>query len=183
MGAALGLRPAEAAQPAPSWSVARWFNASDVLPNGGDPSLADFGGRVVALHAFQMLCPGCVAHGIPQAQSIRRTFSPEDVAVIGFHTVFEHHDAMQPVSLQAFLHEYRIDFPVAVDAPSDSSAPQTMRAFEMRGTPTLILIDRLGRIRLHLFGRADDMAVGAAIATLVAEPRVTCDASACVVPS
>ena len=47
--------------------------------------------------------------------------------------------------------------------------PETMRRYEMRGTPTLILIDREGRLRLHTFGRPDDMLVGAAIAGLVAE--------------
>ena len=39
----------------------------------------------------------------------------------------------------------------------------------MRGTPTLILIDHEGRLRLHAFGRPEDLSVGAAIATLIAE--------------
>jgi hypothetical protein len=119
-----------------------------------------------------MLCPGCVSHGIPQAQRVRATFPPSRVAVIGLHTVFEHHAAMRPVSLRAFLQEYRVDFPVGIDDPSRASpVPQTMRAFEMRGTPTLVLIDQIGRVRCHAFGRPDDMAVAAGIATLVSECR------------
>lgn len=160
----LHLVAAEDAVRAPEWTVATWFNER------GTPRLADLEGRVAVLHAFQMLCPGCVAHGIPQAQRIHAAFDPEDVAVIGLHTVFEHHAAMQPVALAAFLHEYRVDFPVAVDtALPDSPIPATMQAFGMRGTPTLILIDQLGRLRLHCFGRADDIVVGAAVASLVAE--------------
>ncbi|MDA0225757.1 MAG: TlpA disulfide reductase family protein, partial [Proteobacteria bacterium] len=97
------------------------------------------------------------------------------VAVIGLHTVFEHHEAMTPVALRAFLHEYRIAFPVGIDAASQDTAdplPRTMRAYGMRGTPTLILIDRNGRLRRHAFGAEDDLAVGAAVASLVAEdPR------------
>lgn len=160
----LPMIPATEAEAAPAWVTTSWFNTS------APPTLADLLGRVVVLHAFQMLCPGCVAHGIPQAQRIRATFPREEVGVVGFHTVFEHHEAMKPVSLQAFLHEYRVSFPVAVDAPGeDHPIPKTMAAYAMRGTPTLVLIDRAGRLRLHAFGRADDMAVGAAIASLVGE--------------
>src|SRR3546814_1590645 len=64
-----------------------------------------------------MLCPGCVAHGIPQAKAIHAAFPPDKVRVIGLHTVFEHHAAMGPVSLEAFVHEYRLSFPIAIDTP------------------------------------------------------------------
>ncbi len=43
-----------------------------------------------------------------------------------------------------------------------------MRAYSMQGTPTLILIDREGRLRQQIFG-GSDMTVAAAIAALVAE--------------
>lgn len=132
--------------------------------------MAALRGRVVALHAFQMLCPGCVQHGLPQAQRIHAAFDPADVAVIGLHAVFEHHEAMTPVSLRAFLHEYRITFPVAVDMPGiEGGVPQTMRSYGLRGTPSLLLIDRAGRLRRHSFGAEEDMVVGAAIATLATE--------------
>jgi len=154
-----------AARAAPAWSVEHWFNAP------ADFSLDQLHGRVVALHAFQMLCPGCVAHGIPQAQRIEASFASSDVAVVGLHTVFEHHEAMRPVSLAAFLHEYRVSFPVGVDTPSkDGPIPETMQRYELRGTPSLVLIDRLGRVRFHTFGRPEDMVVGAAVAELIIEP-------------
>ncbi len=92
-----------------------------------------------------MLCPGCVSHGLPQVQRMHATSPQEQVAVIGLHTVFEHHDAVTPVALQAFLHEYRIGFPVGVDrADLESAIPLTMRAYAMQGTPTLVLIDAQG---------------------------------------
>lgn len=150
---------------APPWTTCHWFNTPDAL------QLADLRGSVVVLHAFQMLCPACVHHGLPQAQRIHTTFAGQGVAVVGLHTVFEHHAAMTPVSLQAFLHEYRIDFPVGVDAPGTDTRhpiPVTMQTYGMQGTPTLVLIDRNGFARYHAFGAKDDLAVGAAIATLVA---------------
>ena len=80
---------------------------------------------------------------------------------------------MTPVSLEAFLHEYRITFPVGVDAHDPGVAlPITMGRFQLRGTPS----DRLsstgpGRIRVNAFGQVDDLAVGAILARLIDEPR------------
>lgn len=100
--------------------------------------------------------------------------------MLGLHTVFEHHDAMTPTSLDAFLHEYRIEFPVGVDSPSDEGPqPVTMRRFALRGTPSLILIDREGRVRLNAFGQIDDLALGAALARLIDEPRSGAETSGC----
>ena len=165
------LSPPGAASPlAPPWSTSRWFN----LP-GGQATLqpADLRGRVVVLHTFQMLCRGCVFHGLPQAQRLAAAFDPQDVVVLGLHTVFEHHAAMTPVSLEAFLHENRIGFPVGVDAAGDDARrdpiPQTMRRYGFQGTPSLVLIDRGGRLRRSTFGAEEDLVVGAAVATLVAE--------------
>jgi hypothetical protein len=149
------------------WAASHWFNTGDPI------TLPDLKGKVVALHAFQMLCPGCVAHGTPQAQKIAKLFPPEQVQVIGLHTVFEHHEAMPPVALKAFLHEYRVSFPVGVDARDEASfpLPKTMAHYQMRGTPSLLLFDGAGRLRQHAFGQVDDMAVGAEIMKLIAEAR------------
>ena len=149
---------------APGWQVSEWFNTDRPL------KLADFAGRVIALHAFQMLCPGCVQHGLPQAQRIARLFDASRVAVVGLHTVFEHHAAMTPEALAAFIHEYRLTFPIGIDAPAVTGPiPRTMASYAMQGTPTLILIDRWGRLRKQSLGVEDDMRVGADIALLLAE--------------
>ena len=72
--------------------------------------------------------------------------------------------------MEAFLHEYRYTFPVGVDAHAEGdSLPQTMRAYAMEGTPTLLLIDALGRLREQHFGLMDDLALGAALGGLLAE--------------
>lgn len=144
--------------------ASEWLNTPRPL------SRQDFLGKVLVIEAFQMLCPGCVSHGIPQAQTIQRLFPESEVAVIGLHSVFEHHAAMTPVSLKAFLHEYRITFPVAVDARGDGPLPRTMEAFGLQGTPTLLMFDRQGTLRAHHFGQVHDMIIGAEIATLLAEP-------------
>lgn len=150
---------------APELAVTQWFNTPD------SPTLADLRGEVVVIEAFQMLCPGCVSHGLPQAKRIQQTFG-DNVTVLGLHCVFEHHEAMTPVSLEAFLYEYRITFPVGVDAHTPGvTLPVTMGRYELQGTPSLVLIDRAGRIRLNAFGQADDLAVGAILGRLIDEPR------------
>jgi len=152
-------------KPAPEWDVSQWFNSDSPL------SVQALRGRVVVAAAFQMLCPGCVAQTIPQLREVHRLFPASDVAVIGLHTVFEHHDAMGPTALEAFLHEYRVAFPVGVDRPSGSGhpLPNTMRRYDMQGTPTLLLIDREGRLRRQSFGHLPDLQLGAEIMALMRE--------------
>ena len=151
-------------EPAPEIRAQAWLNAPAPI------RLSGLRGKVVVLHAFQMLCPGCVAHGTPQAVRIQQTFSGTDVKLLGIHTVFEHHAVMGRPALEAFVHEYRLTFPIAIDQPTEGSAiPQTMHAYALNGTPSLVLIDRQGRLRLNHFGMIDDMELGARIATLLAE--------------
>jgi hypothetical protein len=149
---------------APELLVHSWFNTDRPL------LLAGLRGRVVVLAAFQVLCPNSLASGIPQAQRIYETFAPSDVAVIGLHATFEHHDAFSSAVLKAFVHEYRLRFPIAIDQPSPSSPiPHTMERYKMRGTPSLVLIDRHGYLRKHTFGAVDDLRLGAEIGALTQE--------------
>ncbi|MCX2951697.1 redoxin domain-containing protein [Lentzea sp. NEAU-D7] len=155
--------------PAMPWETTEWFNSEPL-------NLAQLHGRVVVLEAFQMLCPSCVSHALPQAVRLSRTFGDE-LAVIGLHTVFEHHQAMTPTSLEAFLHEYRIPFPVGVDARrSAHPAPVTFSRYRMQGTPTTVLIDRDGMLRGQKLGPLDDMALASAVTRLLddAVPPAVC---------
>ena len=72
----------------------------------------------------------------------------------------------------------------------------TMQAYGLRGTPSLVLLDRQGRVRLQHFGSIDDLTLGAAIGGLLAEDdaslanaaapgestRQECDAASCPAP-
>lgn len=49
---------------APELQTVGWLNTTESI------TLASLRGKVVLLHAFQMLCPGCVQVGIPQTQRI-----------------------------------------------------------------------------------------------------------------
>ena len=161
-------------RPAPEWHTTTWLNTSEPL------SLERLRGRVVLMHAFQMLCPGCVARGLPQAQRVADLFNGAPVTVIGLHTVFEHHEAMGLQSLRAFLHEYGIRFPVGVDVPGldGDPMPRTMRAYAMQGTPTTVIIDAHGRLRRQVFGVHDDLLLGSELGTLLVEAERSAEATA-----
>lgn len=148
------------------WRVEAWFNTGTPL------SLDALRGRIVVVLAFQMLCPGCVTHALPLATRVHRLFPHDQVAMIGLHTVFEHHDAMTATALAAFLHEYRIAFPVGIDrADATSPIPATMRAYSMRGTPTWLVFDRQGRLRSQWFGDVDPLRLGSGIGALLERGR------------
>lgn len=154
-------------RPAPELDVAEWLNTPAPI------RLADLVGKVVVIEAFQMLCPGCVQMGLPQLGRVHEQFPSDDVAVLGLHTVFEHHAAQGTrAALAAFLHEYRHRFPVGIDRhEAGRPVPVTMARYALQGTPTLILIDRLGRLRRQTFGHVPDLQLGAEIMALICEDR------------
>ncbi len=149
---------------APQWHIAHWLNTPAPL------TLESLRGKVIVMHAFQMLCPACVSHGLPQATAVREAFAESSVAVVGIHTVFEHHRVMNHEALQVFVHEQRLRFSIGADMPAaDGPIPQTMAAYQLRGTPSVVLIDKQSRLRLSHFGHLNDLALGAAIGQLLAE--------------
>jgi peroxiredoxin len=149
----------------PEIEASRWFNSEAPL------TLEDLRGKVVVLAAFQMHCKGCISHGLPQAARLFGTFSDDEVAIVGLHTVFEEHDKQTPDSLESFIDEHELPFPIAVDKPNGGGIPETMAAYEIQGTPTVLLFDRQGRLRRHYLGQVDDLRLGAEIMALAIEPR------------
>jgi redoxin len=149
----------------PELAASQWFNAKEPL------SLEKLKGRVVVLVAFQMLCPGSLRHSLPQAGRIARAFSDDEVAVVGLHMVFENHKDMTPSQLEPFLKSEHIEIPIAVDKQNGSGVPETMEAYGMQGTPTLLIFDRQGRLRRHYLGAVDDVRLGAEIMALAIEGK------------
>lgn len=155
---------ASGANIAPRWHTTQWLNTDQAI------TVETLRGQVVVLEAFQMLCPGCVQHSLPQAQRVHQYFQQLGVQVIGLHSVFEHQAAQTEIALRAFVHENRLSFPIAIDAVAESGAlPLTMSAYSMQGTPTCVLIDRLGRRRAQHFGAVADLQLAAEIASLLLE--------------
>lgn len=150
----------------PALSVASWLNTE------GELTLSALKGKVVVLIAFQMLCGGSTKHALPQAARIAKSFQSDEVQVMGLHMVFENFADMTPAKLKAFVTEQGYTFPIAIDAPGPRATqdpPKTMTAYEVQGTPTILLFDRQGRLRRHYLGQVDDLRLGAEIMALSIE--------------
>lgn len=152
-----------ALQPAPPLAVCAWLNTPGL-------TLESLRGRIVLVHAFQMHCPGCVELATPQAQRVHDTFAREDVAVVGLHSVFERHEAATPEALERHVREHRYTFPIGIDAPHPGGGlPLTMQAYRLDGTPSCVLIDYAGRLRMKRLGHVTDLALGALLGSLIDE--------------
>lgn len=147
----------------PEFKVVRWFNARSPL------TLEACKGRVVVVAAFQMFCQGSLSHALPQLKRIAERFNDSDVVTIGLHTPFEHQDALSLSALEAFIHAYRWPFAIAADEPDGKNPPKTFTTYEMRGTPTILVFDRQGRLRRHYLGQVDDIRLAAEVMALCVE--------------
>lgn len=72
-------------------------------------------------------------------------------------------------ALHVFVREYGFGFPIGIDqADGSNPLPLTMQAYGLEGTPSLVLIDRQGAVRLRHFGVIPDLQLGVAIGRLLA---------------
>ncbi|MFN0219101.1 MAG: peroxiredoxin family protein [Hyphomicrobium sp.] len=147
----------------PEITAARWLNSD------GKRTLKAEKGKVVFVAIAQIACPGSVKYGLPQAQRLTRAFNADEVTVFGLHMAFENFATQSPAKVEAFLKENGYDFPVALDKPDGDKLPETMKAYELQGTPAILLFDRQGRLRRHYLGAVDDLRMGAEIMALLIE--------------
>jgi thiol-disulfide isomerase/thioredoxin len=153
-----------ALHPAPPLQISAWLNSPPL-------TLSALRGKVVMLHVFQLHCPACVALATPQAQRVHERFASSGVIVLGLHSVFERHDEAGPAELDRYVGNERLTFPIAIDTPDGNGGiPLTMKAYQLDGTPSVVLIDRAGRLRMKRLGHLPDLELGAALGRLLQEP-------------
>lgn len=152
--------------PAPEWEVSAWLN--------DDPgSLRDHRGQVVVIGFVQLSCPASREFAIPLLQRWRALYGDRgDIVTVLIHSVFEGPDFQSPERLREFIRENGIVLPVGVDAyhDEDEPIPVTMRRFEARGTPHLVIVDRDGLLRFTHFGVFAPRPIEGFIERLLQEP-------------
>jgi hypothetical protein len=84
---------------------------------------------------------------------------------------FEKFDEQTPEKVEAYLAENAITIPIALDKPDGENLPETMKAYELQGTPAILIFDRQGRLRRHYLGGVDDVRIGAEIMALLIEDK------------
>jgi len=72
-------------QKCPSLGVSEWVQ-------GAPTSLDDEKDKIVLVEVFQVNCPGCFMHAIPEAIEIYNKYKDEGVRVLGIATAFEDYD-------------------------------------------------------------------------------------------
>jgi thiol-disulfide isomerase/thioredoxin len=139
----------------PELQTSRWFNVEKPL------TLEGLKGHVVVVTVFQALCPASLKHALPQAGRLAQAFNEDQVAVIGLHSPFERLEKQTPGDVEALIAEQGFSFPIAIDKPNVKKLPRTFSAYELQGTPTVLLFDRQGRLRRHYLGQVDDVRLAA----------------------
>lgn len=148
----------------PELSTETWLNTEP------GTSLKAMHGKVVVVAAFHMACQGSLEHGVPQAIRLSRSFESGEVQVVLLHTGVGM--PMTAKKIAEFVSANEIVLPVAIDAAGPrpkQDPPRTMEAYAIRGTPSLLIFDRQGRLRRKYFGQVDDFRLGAEIMAFAVE--------------
>lgn len=133
---------AAAGRPAPEWDLSGWLNG-----DGG--SVAGNKGKVIIIDFFQLWCPGCNKFSGPLMKHWQQVFADDiksgHLQMVKIHTVFEGHKYQNNDRLKAYIKEKEITSPVGLDRHKDGShLPETMLAYNTRGTPETAVIDKAG---------------------------------------
>ena len=148
---------------APPLSVRAWINTPPL-------TLEALRGKVVMLHVFQLHCPACVELATPQAQRAHQRLSSGGVVVLGLHSVFERHDEADAAALDRYVRQQGLTFPIGIDEPDgEGGIPLTMRAYQLDGTPSTVLVDAAGQLRMKRLGHLGDVELGVALGRLLHE--------------
>jgi len=91
-----GYMQARIGNKAPNLSVSEWVQ-------GRPTNIDKENGNVVLVEVFQVNCPGCFTHGIPQAIDMYRKYRDSDLKVLGVATAFEDFDKNTIENLRLLL--------------------------------------------------------------------------------
>jgi hypothetical protein len=83
-------------KPAPDIQVETWVQ-------GGPVNISTLSGQVVLVEVFQVNCPGCFVHALPEAVHLHQTYQDKGLAVIGLATAFEDFDHNNLANLELLV--------------------------------------------------------------------------------
>ncbi len=113
--------------------------------NGTAHHLSEFRGHGMVINLWATWCAPCVAE-MPSLAALSKALAPEDIAVLPLSS-----DRGGAQAVEGFFARHEISgLPVLLD-PHGAAA----RAFNARGIPTSVMIDKQGQVRARLEGSAD----------------------------
>jgi hypothetical protein len=83
-------------KPAPELQVAKWVQ--------GEPAnFSTLAGRVVLVEVFQVNCPGCFVHALPEVVRLHQNYHEQGLTVVGLATAFEDFDKNTLANLERLV--------------------------------------------------------------------------------
>ena len=121
--------------------------------DGKAVSLADFRGRVVLLDFWGTFCPPCLA-ALPELQALHEKHAAKGFAVVGV-TVDDRPALVKKATA-------KLTYPIV------QATPQVWSAYKVNSLPSLVLVDRDGKIVKRFGGESDPKAMRAEIEKVLA---------------
>ncbi len=112
--------------------------------------LSDFRGNVVLLNFFATWCPPC-RDEMPTLEALYQEYKQRNFVVLGVAGDTEGKKIVEP-----FVQDFHVNFPIVLD-PQHKVSTQ----YQVRGIPTIYLLDQHGNIAGMTVGGADWMSDGA----------------------
>ena len=133
-------KPPAIGQPAPELKVVGWTD-------GKAHALADYRGKVVYLDFWGIWCSPCIQE-LPSLMRFKEKFEPRGVVFLSIHTPGEDLER-----IRRLLEFKKAPLLSALDEPRKESdnplAGETAQRYGVYGYPTMVLIDREGKVAWH----------------------------------
>ncbi len=143
------------ARQAPALTEGTWLNA--------EPTTLDkLHGQVVLVDFWTYSCYNCI-NTLPALKSYYNKYREQGFTIVGVETP-EYDSEKVPANLQRSVAKHGIKYPVVTDYNGD-----TWRAYDVEAWPTIIILDKQGRIRYTHIGEGAYDVQEKVIRTLLAE--------------
>ncbi len=145
----------DAAPAPPLASSGTWINSEPL-------TLESLRGRVVLLDFWSYRCPYC-RNALPELSRLDKRFGKRGLTVIGIHSPMMESDKVL-ANVRTQVSALGVRYPVVTD-----NGHQLWDAFEMEAWPTVVLLDKAGRIRFTHIGEGMYKETEDALKKLLAE--------------
>ena len=141
---------------APAPRLAPEFDGLDGWLNSAPLSMASLRGRVVVVDFWTFACVNCL-RTLPHLRALHDRYRDEGLTVVGVHTpefAFER----DPGNVRDAVARLGVTWPVALD-----TRYRTWSAWGVQAWPTLLVVDRQGRVVWQQVGEGGEAAIDAAV--------------------
>lgn len=149
------LIAADHAAQAPAFAKGTWYNSEPT-------TLEKLRGQVVLVDFWTYGCYNCI-NTLPALKSYYSKYRDQGFTIVGVETP-EFDSEKIPANLQGSMNKHGIKYPVVTDYNAE-----TWRAYNIDAWPTIIILDKQGRIRYTHIGEGSYEVQENVIKTLLAE--------------